>query len=196
MNELLEKNQILSVIPQNFKDSNKGKVIDIQDEIFLLEMVHNVDNISPRKLMEFYSQTKNGMLYFVSDAQEINGNILSVSIPRKHRFLQRRAFTRIKFSQDVECKLGDKSYKITALDLSAGGMKLKAEEALDIDTEYNLSLKLLGENYVKCQYELIKMEKNQNGFYTLSGRFKNLTNTDKMGIIQFCMRKNIENVNK
>lgn len=196
MNELLEKNQIISVIPQDFKDSNKGRVIDIQDEVFLLEMIHKVENISPRILMEFYSPTNNGMLYFVSDVQEIDGNTLSVTIPRKHRFLQRRAFTRIKFSQDVECKLGDKSYKITSLDLSAGGMKLKAEEALDIDAEYNLSIKLLGENHVKCQYELIKMEKNRNGFYTLSGRFKNLTNTDKMGIIQFCMRKNIENVNE
>lgn len=196
MNELLEKNQIISIVPQDFKNSNKGKVIDIQDERFSLEVIHAPEGISPRKLMEFYSQTKNGMLYFISDVEEIDGNILRVSMPRKHRFLQSRAYTRIKFSQDIECKSDDKSYKITALDLSAGGMKLKSTEALDINAEYDLSIKLLGENYVKCKYEPIKIEKNQSGFYTLSGRFKNLTNIAKMGIIQFCMRKNIENVNK
>ncbi len=196
MNELLEKNQVISIIPQDFKNSNKGKVVDIQKELFLLEVLHVPDGILTKQLIEFYAQTKNGMLYFVSDVQEINGNILNVSMPRKHRFLQRRAFTRIKFFQDIECKLGENSYKVTSLDLSAGGMKLKVNEPLDIDSEYDLSIKLLGENYVQCRYEIIKIEKNYDGFYTLSGRFKNLTNIDKMGIIQFCMRKSIENVNK
>lgn len=196
MNELLEKEQVFNIVPQNFRNSNKGKVVDIQDRNFLLEIFHNPEGIEAHNLMEFYSQTKNGMLYFISSATEINGNILKVLVPIKHRFLQRRAFTRINFSQDMDLKLDNKIYKITSIDLSTGGMKLKTNERLDIDTEYDLCLNLLDKNYVECKYQPIKIEKNEDDSYTLSGRFKNLENADKMKIIQFCMRKNLENTNR
>lgn len=196
MNELLEKEQVLNVVPQNFKVSNKGKIVDIQEKSFSLELFHEPEGIVPRKLMEFYSQTKNGMLYFVSSAFEINENVIKILTPRKHRFLQRRAFTRIKFAQDMDFELNGKSYKATSINVSAGGMKLKTNENPDINSVYDLKMKLLGENLIKCTFEPIKIEKNEGGYYTLSGRFKNLENTDRMKLIQFCIRKNIENLNR
>lgn len=196
MSQLLEKEQMLSIVPQNFNISNKGKVTDIQDRFFSLELAQEPKGIEPKKMMEFYSQTKNGMLYFISAATEINGNNLKISMPIKHRFLQRRAFTRIKFIQDMNLELNDKIYKITSINLSAGGMKLITNESLNIDSEYNLCIKLLDENYARCQYQPIKIEKDETGDYTLSGRFKNLVNTDRMKLMQFCMRKDIENANR
>lgn len=196
MNELLEKEQVLSIVPQDFRNSNKGKVIEIQDTMFLLEIFHAPEGIVPKKLMEFYSQTKNGMLYFTTHVMEINNNILTVSIPRKHRFLQRRAFTRIKFIEEMTLGLENKTYKINSLDLSAGGMKLTVYDNLNIDSDYDLSINLSEENCIKCKYQPIKIEKNENGSYTLSGRFNNLNNTDRMKLIQFCIRKNIENMNR
>lgn len=196
MNELLEQNQVLSIVPQDFRNSNKGKIVEIQDQKFLLEIFHAPDGIILKHVLEFYSQTKNGMLYFTSSVSEINGNLLTVLMPRKHRFLQRRAFTRIKFSQDLNFEADKKTYKIQSLDLSAGGMKLKTNEHLDIDTDYDLCINLPGELFIKCKYQTIKIEKNEDGSYTLSGRFEKLSNTDKMKLIQFCMRKNTENVNR
>lgn len=196
MNELLEKGQVLSIIPQNFKVSNKGKIVDTSDRSFSLEVFHEPKGIEQKKLMEFYSQTKNGMLYFTSSVTEINGNILKILMPIKHRFLQRREFTRIKFTQDMSLELNGKIYDITSVNLSAGGMKLKTDNTLNIDLDYDLLIKLLDENYVKCKFQPIKIEKNEDDSYTLSGRFKNLENADKMKLIQFCMRKNIENANR
>lgn len=196
MNQLLEKEQVFSIVPQDFKKSNKGKVLDIQDRMFSLEVFHAPDGILPKKLIEFYSQTKNGMLYFTSHVMEINDNILTVSMPRKHRFLQRRAFTRIKFAEIVNLEEGNKAYKAKPVDLSAGGMKLIVEEKLNIDSEYSITLNLSEENCIKANYQPIKIEKNEDGSYTLSGRFNNLNNTDRMKLIQFCIRKNIENMNR
>lgn len=196
MNELLEKNQVLSIVPQDFRNSNKGKIVGIEPTSFSVETLHAPDGIKPKKVMEFYSQTKNGMLYFTSNVIEMEGNKLVVSMPRKHRFLQRRAFTRIKFFHDMTIELDGKFYNITSMDLSAGGMKLKTKEHLDIDANYDLCIKLSDESSIKCNYQAIKIEKNEDESYTLSGRFENLTNTDKMKLIQFCMRKNTENVNR
>lgn len=196
MTELLEKDQIFSIVPQNFKNSNKGKIIDIQDNTFSLEFLHPPEGILPKKIMEFYSHTKNGMLYFTSSVIEIEDNKFVVAMPRKHRFLQRRAFTRINFSQCLSLETNNKSYEVKAINISVGGIKICAKEALDINTEYSLTLNLSDKNTIKCMFEPIKIEKKEDSDYTLSGRFKNLSNTDKITLIQFCMMKNIENVNK
>ena len=52
------------------------------------------------------------------------------------------------------------------------------------------------ENKIKCKYQLIRVEKKDNGYYTISGRFTNLSNIDKMTLVQFCMKKDMENMNK
>ncbi|MDD3436551.1 MAG: PilZ domain-containing protein [Candidatus Gastranaerophilales bacterium] len=195
MTELLEKNQIISIVPQNFKNSNKGKIVDIQNNFFSLETFHLPEEIFPKKIMEFYSQTKNGMLYFSSAVIDVSGNIITVAIPRKHRFLQRRAFSRIKFSLDMTLGSNGKNYDITSVDLSVGGMKIRTNDSLNIDTEYDLSFKLIG-HCINCKYEIIKIEKDETGFYTVSGRFKNLSNIDKITLIRFCMNKNIEDLRR
>lgn len=196
MAELLEKEQVLSVIPQDYAKSNKGKVKEINERNFTLELFHEPEGIIPQHVMEFYSPTANGMLYFTTSAAEINGKTITVSMPRKHRFLQRRTFTRIKFSQEITLFFADKNYQATSIDLSAGGMKLKISEPIGIEDEFNLSVKLLENSSVECKYQPTKIEKDSEGSYTVSGRFKNLSNTDKMKLTQFCIRKNIENINR
>lgn len=196
MAELLEKEQVLSVIPQDYAKSNKGKVKEINERNFTLELFHEPEGIIPKHVMEFYSPTANGMLYFTSSAAEINGKTITVSIPLKHRFLQRRTFTRIKFSQEINLVSGGKTCNAVSLDLSAGGMKIKVSEPIGIDEEFSLNVKLLENSFVECKYQPTKIEKDADGSYTVSGRFQNLNNTDKMKLTQFCIRKNIENINR
>lgn len=196
MAELLEKEQVLSVIPQDYAKSNKGKVTEINERNFTLELFHEPEGIILKRVMEFYSPTANGMLYFTSSAAEINGNTITVSIPIKHRFLQRRTFTRIKFSQEIILVSGSKTCTAMSVDLSAGGMKLKVSEPIGIDEEFSLNVKLLENSFVECKYQPTKIEKDADGSYTVSGRFQNLNNTDRMKLTQFCIRKNIENINR
>lgn len=195
MNELLEKNQTISIVPKDFKYSNKGKVLQVLDKCFSIEMKQKPEGILPKKIMEFYSSTKNGTLYFSSTIVKVDENVVVVTIPRKHRFLQRRTFTRVKFAEDMKLSDGSKTYQITSVDLSAGGMKFKTKNSLEIDKEYNLSINLVN-NVIKCGYQPIKIEKSEDGFYTLAGRFKNLNRADRMSIVQFCIRKDIENKNR
>lgn len=196
MNTLVEKEQIISVVPHDFRNSNKGKVKEVSDDGFTMEVFHSPNGILIKNLTEFYSQTKNGVLYFESDVLKIEGNVLTIANPIKHRFLQRRQFTRIKFNQNVELKSEEKAHNITILDVSAGGMKIRATENIDIEKEYNVNIELSNDQNVECKFHPIRIEKNDDGLYTLSGRFKNLSNVDKMTLVQFCMKKKIENGNK
>ncbi len=196
MRELIKKDQLVTIVPQDFKNSNKGKVLDVSMEGFRMELKYKPEGLIKNHICDFYSLTDNGYLYFESYIQELENNVISIANPVKHRFLQRRKFTRIKFIEDIELVYEDIVHKARTLDISAGGMKLKTEENIDIEKSYKVTIKLSDEQEIKCKYQLIRVEKGDNGLYTISGRFVNLSNIDKMTLVQFCMKKDMENLNK
>lgn len=196
MRELIKNEQIVTIVPQDFKKTNKGRVLDVSMDGFRMELKYKPDGLMVNHICDFYSFTDNGYLYFESYIQALENNVITIANPVKHRFLQRRKFTRIKFLEDLELKCGDITHKIRTLDLSAGGMKIQTADNIDIEKEYAVSLNLGGEQEINCKYQLIRVEKGDNGLYTISGRFTQLSNIDKMTLVQFCMKKDMENLNK
>ena len=196
MRELIKKDQLVTIIPHDFKDTNKGKVTDVSMEGFSMQMKYVPRGLLKQNICDFYSLTDNGYLYFESFIKDIQGNIVTIANPKKHRFLQRRKFTRIKFLENLELVYEDTVHQVQTLDLSAGGMKLKTKENVNIEHAYNVCIKLNDEIEVNCKYQLIRVEKNNDGFYIISGQFTNLSNVDKMSLVQFCMKKSMETANK
>ena len=196
MRELIQKEQLVTIVPQDFKNSNKGRVLDVDMEGFRMELKYKPEGLIKNHVCDFYSLTDNGYLYFESYIKDLQNNVISIANPVKHRFLQRRKFTRIKFNEDLALTFEDKSYSVRSLDLSAGGMKLQTKENIDMEKVYGITVKLGNEQEVKCKYQLIRVEKGNNGLYTISGKFANLSNIDKMTLVQFCMKKDMENMSK
>ena len=196
MRELVKEEQLVTITPQDFKKSNIGKVLEVNSEGFRMEMKYKPEGLIKNHVCDFYSLTSNGYLYFESYIKDVENNVVSIANPVKHRFLQRRKFTRIKFLEEMELVFGDTVHKVRSLDLSAGGMKLQTPENVNIEHEYKVTIKLNNEQEVNCKYQLIRVEKGDNGLYTISGRFTSLSNIDKMTLIQFCMKKDMENMNK
>ena len=196
MRELVKKEQNVTIVPHDFKNSNKGKVLDVNMDGFKMELMYKPEGLMQNHICEFYSMTENGYLYFESYIKELENNIITIANPVKHRFLQRRKFTRIKFNENIELVCGDIKHSARTLDLSAGGMKIQSEDNIDIEKEYKVIIKLSDEQVVKCSYQLIRVERGNNGLYTISGKFSVISNVDKMTLIQFCMKKEMENQNK
>ena len=196
MRELIQNDQMVTIIPQDFKNTNKGKVLDVSVDGFRMELKYKPAGLMVNHICDFYSFTDNGYLYFESYIQALENNVITIANPIKHRFLQRRKFTRIKFIEDLELISNETTHKIRTLDLSAGGMKVTTSENIDIEKDYNVTIKLSDEQEIKCKYQIIRMERGDNGVYTLSGRFTALGNIDKMTLIQYCMKKDMENLNK
>ena len=73
---------------------------------------------------------------------------------------------------------------------------IKIQENVDIEKTYNVCIRLNDEIEVHCKYQLIRVEKNNEGYYIISGQFTNLSNVDKMSLVQFCMKKSMETANK
>lgn len=196
MRELIKKEQLVTIVPQDVKKTNKGKVVDVSMDGFRMELKYKPDGLIVNHVCDFYSFTENGYLYFESYIQGLENNVITIANPVKHRFLQRRKFTRIKFIEELELINGDNVHKIRTLDLSAGGMKIQTKDNIDIEKDYHVTIKLSDEQEIKCKYQLIRVEKGDNGLYTISGRFTSLSNIDKMTLVQFCMKKNMETSTK
>ena len=196
MRELIKNDQIVTIVPQDFKNTNKGKVLEVSNEGFKMELKFKPEGLIINNICDFYSFTDNGYLYFESYIQALENNVVTIANPVKHRFLQRRKFTRIKFIEDLELKHEDIVHKVRTLDISAGGMKITTKDNIDIEKEYDVTIKLSDEQEIKCKYQLIRVEKGDDGVYTISGRFVCLSNIDKMTLVQFCMKKDMETVTK
>ena len=196
MRELVVENQEVLMIPQNFKFANKGKVTSVRAGDFTLELDYEPDGVLENTYCEFYTQTPHGKLYFDSYAKEINGKTLVIASPAKHKFLQRRQYTRIKFVYDLDLKDENNVLKITTLDISAGGMKFRTNENINIEKEYEIVLPLSEIQSVSCKFSPIRIEKRENGGYTVSGRFEYSSSKDKMTLIQYCTKRSIEIQNK
>lgn len=196
MRELIKKEQLVTIVPQDFKNTNKGKVLEVSQEGFRMELKYKPIGLIQNHVCDFYSMTDNGYLHFESYIKELENNVISIANPVKHRFLQRRKFTRVKFIEPIELKYKDTVHKARTLDISAGGMKIQSEENINIENEYSVVIKLSDEQEIKCKYCLIRVERGDNGLYTVSGRFTQLSNIDKMVLIQYCMQKEMENKSK
>ena len=60
----------------------------------------------------------------------------------------------------------------------------------------NVSHTFVVDGKLPLKSEKIRVEKGDNGLYTISGRFTHLNNIDKMTLVQFCMKKDMESMNK
>lgn len=198
MNELVKIDQDVTIVPRDFNFTNMGSVTEVTPQGFRMKMKYPTSGIKQNYICEFYSHTQNGILFFSSHASEVKDNELFIANPIKHRFLQRRQFTRIKFLTETTMRdlTTDKVYDISTVDLSAGGLKFFTNESINLDDEYKVEIVLSEEQNVSCILQPIRMEKKDNGRFILSGRFVHQVNVDKMTLIQYCMNKNMEAENK
>ncbi len=196
MRELVVENQEVYIIPQNFRFANKGIVKSVTAIDFVLELEHEPDGIMKNNFCEFYTQTSHGKLYFDSYAKEIDGKTLVIANPAKHKFLQRRQYTRVKYVQpDFPIKSCETIYKVVTADISAGGLKFKSPQKLDIDGVYQVDVPIDGGKIVGCSFSPIRIEKKDYG-YVVSGQFIYNNSHDKMLLTQFCEKRSVEIMNK
>ena len=90
MRELLKNEQLVTIVPQEFRKTNRGTVIDVSADGFKMALQYKPDGLIVNHICDFYSLTDNGYLYFESYIQALEDNVLTIANPIKHRFLQRR----------------------------------------------------------------------------------------------------------
>lgn len=197
MRKYIIKNKEFKIIPKDIKGATICSIAETQDDSFEVQLKTD-ETYNKNESVELFSITPQGLLYFETHVTDVIGNNVKLLYPIAHKFLQRREYTRIDFTKNILIKEKDKdtSIKVTILDISAGGMKISSSEELSLSKDYQINAEVDRSIKIDCLFQPIRIEADNINGYTVSGRFKILKNIDRISLVQFCFKKQMENQNK
>ena len=191
-NEILE-NKEFSILSRSIDNATKCRVVDVSEDSFSVQLdiqgKYEVD-----ESVELFTMTSKGQLYFETIIKEVNDDIISMWFPINYRYLQRREYSRIQTVQEIELEYNGSKIIAYISDISAGGLKVITTEQLGLLQEYKIAINIENKS-IETVFEPIRIETTSKGFVS-SGRFKDISNYDRIALVQYCFRKQIENSNK
>lgn len=194
MRNQIYKNKEFYILSRSIDNASKCKVTEVLEDCFKVELAAK-NKYEEEESVELFTMTPNGQLYFETIVKEVKENIISIWFPISYKYLQRREFSRINLERNIILKLTkDKEIPAKIIDISAGGLKIITKEQLQLLKKYEININI--ENKPICvNFEPIRTETNDNTFIS-SGRFKDISSFDRISLVQYCFRKQIENSNK
>lgn len=193
MRSEIQENKEFNLLSRSIDNASKCTVIKVCEDSFDVKLdmkgKYEVD-----ESVELFSMTSKGQLYFETIVKEVKDDIVSMWFPINYRYLQRREYSRINMDKKIILEKDDKKISAKIVDISAGGIKVVTDEQIELLTQYSLSINIDGER-ASCKFEPIRIEAN-DGKYIASGRFNDISNRDRIALVQYCFRKQIENSNK
>lgn len=200
MKDLLKQNQKIWLAPSDITGALSTTIKIVENDIITAEIPEqDIPFYKENEQIEIFTIVDEGMLYFKPTIINVCTNSKTLKFKfNKEEFdiLQRREYTRVDLEKEFTLKTPQKEYICKCIDISAGGMKLKTEIDLDTEKIYNIEFSLENNIPIQCDFKPIRSDKIKDKEYTVSGRFVALKNIDKIAIVQFCFKKQIENTNK
>lgn len=191
-NEILE-NKEFNILSRSIDNASKCTVVKVCEDSFEVKLdmkgKYEID-----ESVELFSMTSKGQLYFETIVKEVKDDIVSMWFPINYKYLQRREYSRIQMEKEIILEKENKKIPAKIVDISAGGIKAVTDEQIDLLTQYSLSFDIDGQSAL-CKFEPIRIEAN-DGKFIASGRFSDISSRDRIALVQYCFRKQIENSNK
>jgi c-di-GMP-binding flagellar brake protein YcgR len=197
MKNLLKKGQKIYVVPEDIKGALSSQIKKITKNFIELEVKENdLPYYKESDKIEMFAVVDDGMIYFKPEVSSKEENTLKVNLGEEYDILQRREYTRIEREKEFTLKDTNKEYVCRCIDISAGGMKFTIDADLDVEKDYQVEFSFESNIPIQCYFKPIRAGKQKDSKSVVSGRFIALKNIDKIAIVQFCFKKQIENTNK
>ena len=191
-NEITE-NKEFYILSRSVDNAEQCNVVDVCEDCFKVKL-KNKRKYEIDESVELFTMTNKGQLYFETIVKNIEDDILSIWFPISYKYLQRRQYSRVEMEKEIV--LVDNNENITAkiIDISAGGLKVQTKEQLKLLNEYEIILNI-DNKQLKMVFEPIRIE-IENKWFISSGRFKGISSYDRIALVQYCFRRQVENSNK
>jgi len=203
MKNLIKNGQKIYIVPNNIKGSLSTIIKKIVGTTISMEI--SLDDLSFYSLgdiVEMFTIINDGILYFKARIIAIDEttHIIKAEFDKnKYEQLQRREYTRVEMEKEFALKQGETTSICICLDLSAGGMKFETSADVKVHEDYPIEFTLESKIPIQCYFQPIRVTtkgKGKNKKNIVSGRFIALKNIDKIAIVQYCFKKQSENINK
>ncbi len=200
MKELIKSVKDFKIIPQNFKSAGTFDVVNVLDnEIEIKLNLLDAKELNDYKVgssVEVFGTNNIGLIYFETKITSINDNIAKIAIVDDYSIIQRREYSRVGINNGtvVFSDLAP-DFIENIEDISAGGLKFVAKAPLEEEKYYKITITLSGNMVIECEFQPIRIIKNENN-YTISGKFINLENMDRVVLVQYAFKIKMESQNK
>ena len=193
MKQQILKDKEFFIISRSIDNASRCKVIELCEDCFKVKL-ENPNKFEVSETVELFAMTQKGQLYFETIVKDVQEDVISIWVPITHKYLQRREFTRINSDDSISLQYGNNEYEAKIIDISAGGLKVETRNQLELQKDYQTKIQI-DKKFINCIFEPIRIEALQNSFIS-SGRFKEMQNIDRIILVQYCFRKQIEISNK
>lgn len=204
MKELLKSATDFKIIPNNFKSSGTLNITEVTDEEIKAELIlmddSELSDYTTNSNVEIFGVNPLGLIYFETKITSREGKNITLATFQDYSIIQRREYSRVNLNQgSVIFKDISPESILNIEDISAGGIKLISKEPLELDKYYDIEIKLSNNMTIECALSPIRIKeaeyKNIKA-YTVSGKFVNLENADRIVLVQYAFKIKMESQNK
>ena len=202
MREIIKKGHDYRIIPQNFESATIFEIKNINDTDFDIELTKASDeelkDYQEGAEVEIFGSGKDGLLFFETKIKKSDGKNLKVSIPENYKNIQRREYSRVRFMGELDIK-GENDNLISVEDISAGGLKLIMKKPLQANKDYEIKIKLINNLTINCLLHPVRIEEQEGTkdiSYSISGCYKNISNIDRIALVQYSFKILMETENR
>ncbi len=204
MKELINSIKDFKIIPGNFQSSGVFKLISadentIDAELILMDESELID-YSIGSTVEVFGVNDVGLVYFETKIQDRVDKKITLKTTNDFSIIQRREYSRVGLNQGsfiFKDKAPD--FVLAVEDISAGGIRFITKEQLEIDKHYDIEVVLSNNMKINCSLQPIRINEtnyNNNNAFSISGKFTNLENVDRIVLVQYAFKIKMEEQNK
>jgi c-di-GMP-binding flagellar brake protein YcgR len=192
----LKKDIKVKIIPANIKAITSGSIIEIMEGSFVVAISKSAV-FETHDLLELIISSQNDIIKFESKVIEAKEDCLYLSNPENIHYSQRREYPRVSISIPVVLKdinNPENSSESVTKNISGGGMQVVADKNFAVGSLLKAKLRILDKESMETMLEILRIDDKDkcSKEYFISGRFKNLSNTQKTALIQVCFKRQLE----
>lgn len=202
MKKVLEQAKDFKIIPENFKSSGELKILEIDENVIKAEVLigtkQNMEDYRENTNVEVFGVNDSGLLYFEAKIKEKNGNIITLKTQNKdYSIIQRRECSRVDMKEG-KIKFSDLAENVVlkVKDISAGGLRFISRYEFNMEKRYNIELMLPNNMNIKCKFQPTRITKLEDNRCMISGKFVELENLDRVVLVQYAFKIQMEQQNK
>lgn len=203
----IKENQKIKIIPDKINRISTGVVIKSGTDFFVAE-INNSSFVSQGLEPEILISFDDYMVMFTSKIFKIEQNKVFFSVPLRFTFVQKREYPRVAANIPVLIKdsAGQSETEGVVKNIGGGGMQVFSPIKFKLNSILNVSFNLSGRNKINTSFEVLRVTDCtedsdysseffagfNNKDFIISGRFREISNFDKISIVQFCFKHQLE----
>lgn len=201
MEKILTVTKDFKIIPENFKNAGELKVLEMCNDTVtakvILDKRQNIEDYSAGVNVEIFGANDLGLIYFETKVVSREGDVITFNIVPDFSIIQRREYSRV-ILQKGKVNFTDLAENTVeqVIDISAGGLKIISNDKLELEKSYQIEIVLSNNMKINCNFKPVRIVKNKDDKFVISGKFADLENLDRIVLVQYAFKLKMEEQNK